>query len=782
MPDNTYSTRFDAFHYNSPNQTGLRITDMSPAFPEGMRAPLQQFMCSVNFGGELLDERLVYCPPLNGFCKIFISRDALYARDYFYHGVTVGEKSFNNEFNYPQDPFVNRMRALLQLPAPTGENAQTAQVQNTTLTLAVIETDYVSGLYKQSRAHLSRLVYLAFRPVLSLGKFAATFRFPAGLIMGAERELASNAALFVLCVLPEEMHSSVRMRFTDDPATIRAFYDCNYLFSLGNTEANFDYERPAPLRDDEDPLGIFTALGGYIADFGLAAYRANILPLISKWTFACKQGGHYSFDFLYLLLRGVPQLQLPDRQVDLNVTAQFFSNMDADWFSHCAGYLLQSLRSIPNLQKVRAAAESNPLFSRTADELSADGKDPFFLVYAGLCSGGSYDENAAVVQSLFDRWSESENGRALLVNMKSVMGLTLKIPADATPMNIFEGVRTLERKNPVYAKYAADTAVDGYVASLEAEWIDCLHTLHTDPATAQAVSEVLDIRSEDLLAAAQDRKTIGWVCGVCKTRAAANPVFRQTVISALLAKRISYEELLQCLRAMGASDQDLPEQPKSRRLPDSVNSLQALAEVKPPKKSEELPAAQAGILERLCLLLEEDCTWEDFKKYIPVILANAKFRPTLRIQPKIEKLLLRQLAVLATDILVMQGGQDAYAGLLVQLREEFCLCLYPVSGAAAGKFDKKKLNTAKFKKFLHGLLPYVCLFLTVFFVVSVLFVILPILPGESSLQQIVPAVFGLLGLLLLIVQTLIVRRLSTADYLLPCAVVMLAAGLLALLW
>lgn len=782
MLENTCQAHFDSFYYNSPNQAGLQITAMSPTIPASLRLPLENFMCSVAFGGNQRDERLVFCPPLGGFCKIFISRDAQYARDYFYHTVTIAEKTFNKEFNCPQDPFVNRLRALLLMQGAADTLPREKELPRTALTVPVVQADSLSAAYNRDRAQLSRLVYLAFKPVLSLGKFAAVFRFPADLQSGAVNGLSANAALFVLSVLPEEMHKQVRMRFTADPETLQATYDCNYLFAVGEVQSHFDHDRPAPLRADEDPLGIFTALGNYIADFGLAAYRANILPLVQKWTLACMQGGHFSLDFLYLLVRGVPDLQLPDCQVDLQATSRFFGKMDADWFSQCAVFLLQSLRNMPRSKEMCAAMEGNALFNRTAAELPADGNDPFFLLYAGLNSGASYDEKAAVLQSLYDRWSATENGVALLLNIKSVMALTLKVPADPTPASLFEGVRSLERENPDYAKYAADVAADGYVATLDEEWIQCLHTLHSDPVTAQAVSEVLDIRNEDLLAAAQDRKTIAWVCSVCKQRAASNPVFRQTVIAALTEKMISYEELLHCLRAMGVAEQELPEPPKAKKLPDSVDSLQALAEVRLPKKGEDIGAMQAGILERLCVLLENDCTWADFRKYIPEILANAKFRPTMRIQPKLEKLLLRQLAVLATDILTLQGGQTAYVELLVQLRREFCLCLYPVSGAAAGKFDEKKRKATAFRNALRGILPHLCLFLTVIAVVAVLFVVVPLLPAESALQMIVPGVFCGLGVLLLLVQTLLVRRHTTADYLLPAAVAMLAAGLLQLLW
>ncbi len=782
MSEKTCQVHIDSFYYNSPNQTGLQITAMSPSIPQSLRVPLENFMCTISCGGNQRDERLVFCPPLGGFCKIFISRDVQYARDYFYHTVTIAEKTFNNEFTHPQDPFVNRLRALLFATSTADSRTQEKEIPRATAACPVIDTDAVPAMYKQDRAQLSRLVYNAFRPVLSLGKVSAVFRFPAEPQAGAMSNLAAHTALLVLSVLPEEMHNKVRMRFTADSESLQTAYDCNYVFACGNTNAHFDAERGAPLREDEDPLGIFTALGSYIATCGLAAYRSQILPLIQKWTVACLQGGHFSLDFLYLLLRGVPQLQLPDKQVDLRITGQFFGKMDDKWFSQSAVFLLPGLRNLPDTQQARAEMQGNALFNRPASELPADGNDPFFLLYAGLCSGASYEDKAAVLQSLFSRYGESENGLALLANMKSVMTLTLKIPDAPTPGNIFAGVRVLERTNPDYAKYAADAAVDGYIENPDEEWINCLHTLHSDPVTAQAVSEVLEIRNEDLLAAAQDRKTIAWVCTVCKQRAAQDPVFRQTVVSVLTEKRISYEELLQCLRAMGASEQDLPEPPKAKKLPETVNSLQALAEYKLPKKGEDLAATQAGILERLCLLLENDFSWADFKKYIPEILRNAKFRPTMRIQPRLEKLLLRQLAVLATDILVMQGGQAAYAALLVQLRREFCLCLYPVSGAAAGKFDEKKCKVTAFRNALRSLLPHVILFLIVFAVVTVLFVLVPLLPAESALQKIVPGIFCLLGVLLILVQMLIVRRHTTAELLLPGAIVMLAAGLLQLLW
>ena len=249
----------------------------------------------------------------------------------------------------------------------------------------------------------------------------------------------------------------------------------------------------------------------------------------------------------------------------------------------------------------------------------------------------------------------------------------------------------------------------------------------------------------------------------------------------LLNKKISYEELLLCLRAMDVQECELPAAPDAKKLGESVNSLQALAAVNVPKKGDEAVAVQAGMLDRLCVLLEGDCTWADFRKYIPEILEKAAFRPTMPVQPKLEKLMLRQLAVLATDVLTVQGGQSAYAELLVQLRKDFCLCLYPVSGAAAGKFDKKKKKQNAFGKFLLRLLPFVCLTAVVMFCTFVLFVLLPMLPVYSPIRVIVPAIFCAAGLLLALVQTLILRRNSTAEYILPAAVTMIATGLLHLI-
>ena len=105
MSDKTYQFNIDSFYYNSPQQAGLQVTAMTPSIPPTLRVPLENFMCTIACGGDSKDERMVYCAPLGSFCKVFISRDVQYARDYFYHAVTVGEKSFLKEFGNDEEAF-----------------------------------------------------------------------------------------------------------------------------------------------------------------------------------------------------------------------------------------------------------------------------------------------------------------------------------------------------------------------------------------------------------------------------------------------------------------------------------------------------------------------------------------------------------------------------------------------------------------------------------------------------------------------------------------------------
>ena len=199
-----------------------------------------------------------------------------------------------------------------------------------------------------------------------------------------------------------------------------------------------------------------------------------------------------------------------------------------------------------------------------------------------------------------------------------------------------------------------------------------------------------------------------------------------------------------------------------------------------PVSATDAASVRVAILLRLCELLEKDCAWQDFYAYLPVILRLAKFKPTNPLQPKIEKLISRQLAVLATDILSLQDGQREYVAFLVGLRKEFCLCLYPTTGAAAGKFDEENATLTAFKKTVLRLLPLLPLCLVTVLTVLLLFVLLPVFPATAAVQTVLPAVFAIAAVIMILVQMLLLRRYKTADYILPAAVVMLSMALIRL--
>lgn len=781
MSDLNFRAQFDGFYYHSPRQEGLQVTAMTPQIPEALRTHLNNFMCRISFAGDKKEERIVWCPPLGGFCKLFISRDALYARDYFYHSVTIGEKLFMSSWTADEDPFVNRICALLYEKSTANSSNVPAKLPAESKVLPVVQTDNLLALYKNNPAQMQKLVFLAFKPVLSLGQQVSTFRFPVATGEACTTDKSLVTAALVLSLLPKELFERVHMRFSADSENLSSLFGCNYSFLCGNTAADFDSETVSALTPAEDPTGIFSALGSFICTYGLAAYRKHILPILSCWVSACLQKGVLSMDFLYLLLSGIAELKLAKKNINTDVLAQFFIETDAKWYETCAPVLLSTIRNLPLTGAIRKAMQANALYARTADKLPADGMDPFFLLFAGLASSAAYEEKESIVTSLYDRFKDSQTGLSLLKKIKDGMNLLLQLPAKPTPENIFKGVRSLEKGNPRYAVPAAGAAIDGYIAHKDESWINCLYSILSENDGNAQLRQLMNERCEDLLKAAEDRKTIAWVCTTCAPRLKSDIVFKPTFIYILSRKMISYDEFLRCIRAGGLSEADLPGEPAPKEPAKSVDSLEALAKVTIPKKEDELSAVQAGMLNRLCELLEKDCTWQDFRKYIPVILKNAGFRPTMRVQPKLETLLLRQLTVLATDIPNMQGGQKAYVELLVSLRKDFCLCLYPATGAAAGKFDSKKNLAASLKKVVLQVLPWIVQALVVMMSAYFLFVFLRPFPAASVLHTALPVAACCVGAVLIVLQTAVLRRLATKDYLLPAGVILFAAGLLQLI-
>ena len=78
-----YDVFYEAFYYASRPQGGADITSATAGLPKNLRAQLINFMCTVQATGDHREERLLYCPPLQRFCKVFISRDVTRPRDFF---------------------------------------------------------------------------------------------------------------------------------------------------------------------------------------------------------------------------------------------------------------------------------------------------------------------------------------------------------------------------------------------------------------------------------------------------------------------------------------------------------------------------------------------------------------------------------------------------------------------------------------------------------------------------------------------------------------------------
>ena len=365
--------------------------------------------------------------------------------------------------------------------------------------------------------------------------------------------------------------------------------------------------------------------------------------------------------------------------------------------------------------------------------------------------------------------------------MKKAMDLTLALPTKPTPSNLFEGMHALERTNPAYIELAAQVAVDGFIKTKDEEWLSCVHSLYEIKQVSAMVEKVTMENCEPLFAAADTRKVLAWLCVLCRPRLEQDAGLRERVISMLLHKKISYDELVFCVKTMGFDASILPALPAFTPLPASCNTLAALADVAIPMGAAQAEGVRVSIIDRLCTVLENDCTWQDFYNYIPEILKKAKYRPTTSLHPTLELRLCRQLVVLATDVLGVSDGQMAYVELLTGLRRDYCLRLYPSTGAAAGVFDEKKQFSSSFKKLILRTLPLLPLCLAVAISVMLFFMLLPALPADSVMQTAVPGALAGVSALMILLQILVLRRNSTANYILPPAVTVLVLALMQLL-
>ena len=769
---------YDAFYYASRPQGGADITSVTAGLPDALRAQLVNFMCSVKVNSEHREERLLFCPPLKRFCKIFICRDITRPRDFFFHTVFVNDQAFSALPTERNERFLSQFAVLLAAQSDQAGQQKPERLPVERQQYQTVDPLQIGKTVGNDPLRLAKFISVAFRPLLS-GGAAVRFRLPDAPVDRPMHSTAADAAVFVLSLMPEAFLPAARMRFSADAQTAENNFDCNYNFLSTATPADYDFTAPATITEAEDPLGLFTALGKYISANGIVAYRDKILPVIQAWALACKTKKRISAELLYLMLRAKKELQLPVRQVSESVPAEYFSAMDAAWFDAGAPCLLSTMLSMSS-EPVVSALEANALFNRPASQLPADGMDGFFLMYAAANAKNNYAVKERRLSALYNRYAGDERGHQLLHNVKKGMNLTLQLPSRPTPENVFEGVRSLERSTPAYAEQVAVAAVDGYVKSKNAMWIRCLHSMWENPATNDAVTAVLESRCEELLSCAQDRETIILLCLMCKNRPTADLDFRGRLIGILQNKKISYEELVHCVSVMGLREADLPKLPKPEPLGKQVDTLEKLANVSVPVSATDAASVRVAILLRLCELLEKDCAWQDFYAYLPVILRLAKFKPTNPLQPKIEKLISRQLAVLATDILSLQDGQREYVAFLVGLRKEFCLCLYPTTGAAAGKFDEENATLTAFKKTVLRLLPLLPLCLVTVLTVLLLFVLLPVVPATAAVQTVLPAVFAIAAVIMILVQMLLLRRYKTADYILPAAVVMLSMALIRL--
>ncbi len=772
-----YDVFYEAFYYASRPQGGADITSVTPGFPKNMQAQLVNFMCSVQSAGEHCEERLLYCAPLQRFCKIFISRDVTRPRDFFYHTVLVDEKQFAAANINENDAAINLFTSLLVAKSRERGLQKPEILPTEKATLQYVHTQHIGKTLTADPAHLAKIVSLAFRPFFT--RKPSFFRFAGTAVDNCVHPLTAEAGAFVLLLLPDLFLPSVRMRFAADPATADSAFDCNYCFISAACPADYDFTAPTAVTEEEDPLGIFTAMGMYIVQNGMDAYRANILPVVQTWALVCGQRNQVSADLLYLMLRSVKNLQLPERQLTQALPQDLFSTMDAAWFEMSAPALIRNLQFITR-PAVASSMEANPLFNCPVSRLSEKAVQSFFLLYAAACSSCDYATKVRKLTALYNRFAADKKGLQLIATIKAGMNLTLYLPSKPTPANVFEGVLSLQRYSPDYAAQVAVAAVEGYKKEKDANWMGCLNSMFEAPETKEAVTEVMEEHCEELLMQVPDCNTLAWLCSVCKKRICQEVGLCDRIIAVLKEKKITYDEMVFCVKTAGLPETVIPKWPTVEPLGEQYNTFAKLAEISFPVSATEAAKKRIAVLDRLCELLEGDCTWQDFSVHVPEILRITKFKPTMPVQPKIEKLMFRQLAVLATDVLGEQGGRIAYAELLISLRKEFCLCLYPFTGAAAGVFDENKGKMSNVKKTLLRFLPLVPLCLVSLLAVWILFVVIPVSMPTNILTTAIPAVFASIGGILILLQVLLLRRNVTADYILPAAVVMLVTALLRL--
>ena len=330
MSDKRYTCLFDEFYYAAPLQGGLQIASMSASLPDTLRVALREFMCTVDFNGDEREERILFCPPLRGFVKLFISRDVQRERNFFYHGISVNAAALRKQLPADENLFVNGVCAL-------SATASRADSRNMPAVLPVRESSQVAvtanslvGPANNDPTVLARWLYLAFVPFLNGGR-AVRFGFAQN-----EKELAAMTAIFVLSALPQALYPFVSMRFSADAGSFGTTYKNKYCFFLGAQNTDCDFSSPRALTEREDTLGIFTALGAYIAARGMSAYRVHILPVLQAWVLACRAQQAFSQELLYALLKSVPGIHLPERAIDAHCVEQYLSKGDADWFAAAA--------------------------------------------------------------------------------------------------------------------------------------------------------------------------------------------------------------------------------------------------------------------------------------------------------------------------------------------------------------------------------------------------------------------------------------------------------------
>lgn len=782
MSSAQYTIEYNGFYYASVARGGQQITSMSVADDANLRTALRNFACQLDFSGYNREERFVYCPPLRSMCKIFICRDVTNVRNFFYH-ITLADVRGLRSICRDEILFdTNALIAQLGAVSDADGSSQPAVLPRECKDFTLMDTDALPVVLSHRPELLAKLAFFAVLPFIPGGRpvllsTPSDGRNPAE--FSADGRMNALAAL-LLSLLPKAVYPALQLRFSSDLQTAQQHFNCTHVFIADAPKSDFDLTDVTPLSAQEDVYGIYTAIGNYIIQKGLSQYRRNILPHLESWLQICRERRTCSYALLYLMLKGVQGLSLPQADLSARELYAFLETESEAWFDACAPSLVISLANERQAAGVLASLQKNSLYNR--EKLPENKKDGFLTLFAACCSVLSQEKKQSLFTALYDRYAASENGMRHLAYIKQEMRLTLSLPADPAPQNLFEGMHALEKKNTVYVTAAARHAVSAYIRDGNDEWMGCIHTLYGDPDTAAVAAACLAEKCEALFAAAEDRKTLAWLCAACASSLAEEPQRRSNVVGILFEKRrIAYDELLHCAHILGLREDALPQLPDLAPLDEKYNSLARLADVRMPTDPTSEEQMRLRVLQRLCKLLEQDCTWEDFAAFVPEILDKIRYRPTTPLHPKLEMLLCRQLVVLAPDVLGLNDGQIAYVSLLARLRRDHCLRLYPTTGAASGDFEEKSGLVSSLKKLLLRTLPLLPLCLCVTVTVLCLYVLLPMLGETSSLHTVLPAVFAGIGAVLLIVQAAILRKNATGEYILPSAVTMLLLSLLRLL-